>query len=681
MSYRVGVDIGGTFADFCALDETSGALTTLKVLSTPQEPGREVMQGIEELHRRFGIEPGRIGHFTHGTTVGINSVIQRKGIRLALFVTRNFVDVLELARLKMPDPYDLMSSRPEPLVTRDRVFEIDERMLADGSVDRAVEAASVERAVASARAAGCEGVVVALLHSYRNGAHERRVAELVRDVAPDLPVFCSTDIWPIIREYERTSTAVIHGYVQPRVAAYLGSLQSALKRAGVGAEAMVTKSNGGLMTAELGKTQCLQMLLSGTAAGVMGAAFVARQAGLERVMSIDIGGTSADVAVIADGRPSYGTGQTVGEFPIFIPTVSVTSVGDGGGSIARVDQFGVLSVGPESAGSVPGPACYGRGGERPTITDAFAVTGFIGHGELGYGAVKVDPALAAKAVSTIAGPLGRDVEGAAEAIIQVSVASMYRQMSKLAAHSGVDPRDFTLLAFGGAGPMLGAFVARELGMRQVIIPTAPGVLSALGGLIADIKNDFISTGFYALDPEELPRLTKAYAELAARARRWLSEEQNYKGPATLIASADMRYRGQSFEIEVPLDLDAIEKGVLDKLADAFHREHERLYGHRDDKAPIMVIAHRMIVVGISPQPRFPEQPRVADPKPRAAGEVEVRLDGVKRRIPLYRRIDLGHGHRFTCPCVIVQDDTTTCVPDGFEGSVDAFGNLILTAKS
>ena len=681
MSYRVGVDIGGTFADFCALDEASGRLSTLKVLSTPQEPGREVMQGIEELRRRFGVAPDAIGHFTHGTTVGINSVIQRKGIRLALFVTENFVDVLELARLKMPDPYDLMSSRPEPLVTRDRVFEIRGRMLADGTVDQEIEADSVEAALGRARAAGCEGVVVALLHSYRNGDHERGVAEMVRHLAPDMPVFCSTDIWPIIREYERTSTAVIHGYVQPRVAAYLGSLQSALKRAGVGTQPMVTKSNGGLMTAELGKTQCLQMLLSGTAAGVMGAAFVARQAGLERVMSIDIGGTSADVAVIADGRPSYGTGQTVGEFPIFIPTVSVTSVGDGGGSIAQVDPFGLLTVGPESAGSVPGPACYGRGGQRPTITDAFAVTGFIGHGELGYGAVKVDRALAAQAVGTVAERLGRDVEGAAEAIIQVSVASMYRQMSKLAARSGIDPRDFTLLAFGGAGPMLAGFVARELGMRQVIVPTAPGVLSALGGLIADIKNDFISTAFYPLDPEELPRLKRAFGELAQRARRWLAEEQRYDGPATLLASADMRYRGQSFEIEVPLDLAAVEAGHVDRLADAFHREHERLYGHRDDAAPIHLIALRMVVVGVSPQPRFPEQPRAAEPAPAPAGEVEVRLDGARRRIPLYRRGDLRHGHRFACPSVIVQDDCTTCVPDGFEGVVDAFGNLILTRTS
>jgi len=336
VSYRIGVDIGGTFADFCALDEATGRLATLKVLSTPQEPGREVIAGLEELGNRFGIHPQDIGYFTHGTTVGINSVIQRKGIRLCLFTTENFVDVLEVARLKMPDPYHLMSKRAEPLITRDRVLPVRERILADGTVERPLDHASLRRALDQAIALGAEGIVLALLHSYRNPAHEREAERLIGQWAPGMPVFCSSDVWPIIREYERTATATIHGYVQPNVARYLTALQTALKQAGVAAEAMVTKSNGGVMTAELGKSACLQMLLSGTAAGVIGAGFVARQAGLDKVLSLDIGGTSADVAIIVDGTPTYGTGEMVGDFPIYIPTVSVTSIGDGGGSIAAV---------------------------------------------------------------------------------------------------------------------------------------------------------------------------------------------------------------------------------------------------------------------------------------------------------------------------------------------------------
>ncbi|MCC7274086.1 MAG: hydantoinase/oxoprolinase family protein [Alphaproteobacteria bacterium] len=677
MGYRVGVDIGGTFADFCVLDEASGALSTLKVLTTPGEPGREVVAGIGEIEKRFGIAPGAIGYFTHGTTVGINAVIQRKGVRLCLITTERFVDVLEVARLKMPDPYHLFSSRPQPLVTRDRVIPVRERILADGSIDLPIEEASAREALEKARALGAEGIVISLLHSYRNAAHERQIKAWFAEWAPGLPVFCSSDVWPIIREYERTSTAVIHGYVQPLVAKYLASLQASLKRAGVGAEAMVTKSNGGVMSAELGKVACVQMLLSGTAAGVIGAGFVARQAGCDHVMSLDIGGTSADMAIIVDGSPSYGTGETVGEFPIFIPTVSVTSIGEGGGSIARVDGYGRLIVGPESAGSVPGPACYGRGGTRPTVTDAFAACGLIGHGALGYGAVTVDVGKARTAVATLAEPLGRTVEAAAEGVIRVAISGMFKEVSKLASRQGVDPRDFTLLAFGGAGPMVGCWLARELGMRQVLIPTAPGVLSALGGLIADIKNDFIETSYAVLEPASLPELRAAYERLAARATKWVAEEQKFDGTPTLLPSADMRYRGQSFEIEVPLQLDWIREGDIARIAAAFHAEHERLYGHSDTKAPVQTISLRMVVVGAAPQPEFPAQPR-ADGDPVPAGRITAYLDGAAGEVPLYRRTDLRHGHRFASPCVIVQEDTTTCVPAGFSGTVDAYGNLLLT---
>jgi N-methylhydantoinase A len=677
VSYRIGVDIGGTFADFCALDEATGRLATLKVLSTPQEPGREVITGLQELGSRFGIQPQDIGYFTHGTTVGINSVIQRKGIRLCLITTENFIDVLELARLKMPDPYHLMSSRAEPLVTRDRVLAVRERILANGTVETPLDPASLRHALDQAMALGAEGIVLALLHSYRNPAHERQAQKLIAQWAPTMPVFCSSDVWPIIREYERTTTATIHGYVQPKVAHYLSALQAALKQAGVTAEPMVTKSNGGVMTAELGKSACLQMLLSGTAAGVIGAGFVARQAGLDRVLSLDIGGTSADVAIIVDGTPAYGTGEMVGDFPIYIPTVSVTSIGDGGGSIAAVSEFGILSVGPESAGSTPGPACYGRGGTRPTMTDAFAVCGIIGHGNIGYDSVSVDIDKARTAVGTIAGKLGRGLEQAAEAIIQVAVSGMYREVGKLASRQGIDPRDFTLLAFGGAGPMLGCFLARELGMAQVLVPTTPGVLSALGGLVADVKNDFISTAYYPLSPHELPRLKSDFDRLAERATAWITEEQKFTGRYVLQPAADMRYLGQSFEIEVPLQMEWIAAGDVERIAAAFHAEHERLYGHAAVSTPVHMVSLRLVVVGTSPQPNFPAQKRRTD-KPAPAKQVDVYLDGAWRSVPLYRRADLGYGHELGSPCVVAQEDTTLCVPGGFAGTVDAYGNILLS---
>src|SRR6266567_3000873 len=390
MGYRVGVDIGGSFTDFAIFDEATRGLHSLKVFSRPDEPGAEVIEGIKLIGERYGIPASEINYFTHGTTVGVNTVVQRKGLKLALFTTEHFRDVLELARLKIPAMYNLLSKRPTPLIPRDMVFGVKGRVRADGGVSAALDEASVASAVEGAKAAGAEGIVVSLLHSYRNAEHEHAVKRIAQKLAPEIPVFLSSETWPIIREYERTITAAIGGYVQPRVAHYLGSLQAALKNAGVAAEPRLTKSNGGVMSAEQGKSQCVQMILSGTASGVIGASYVAEISGIKRCISLDIGGTSADAAVIIDGQPQFGVGETIGEFQIYIPSVSVSSIGEGGGSIAWVDAQGVLKVGPESAGSRPGPACYGRGGTRATITDAFAALGLVGLSDIGYSAVTID---------------------------------------------------------------------------------------------------------------------------------------------------------------------------------------------------------------------------------------------------------------------------------------------------
>jgi N-methylhydantoinase A len=674
MGYRVGVDIGGSFTDFAVLDEGDFSLKSLKVFSRPDQPGAEVIEGVRLLEKRYGIAPSSITYFTHGTTVGVNTVIQRKGLRLALFTTTDFGDVLELARLKIPDMYSLFSKRPEPLISRDLVFGIDERIRADGTVEAALDEASVRRATAKAVAAGAEGIVISLLHCYRNPAHEERAKAIVEAVAPGLPVFCSSETWPIIREYERTITAVIGGYVQPRVAHYLGSLQKALHEVGVATEPRITKSNGGVMTAEQGKSECVQMILSGTAAGVIGASYVANICGVKQCMSLDIGGTSADVALIVDGKPQYGVGEFIGEFQIFIPSVSVTSIGDGGGSIAWVDQLGVLKVGPESAGSTPGPACYGRGGTRATITDAFACCGLIGQADLGYSAVTLDVEKSRKAVGELATRLGRTVEDTAEAIINIAVSGMYGEVSGLISRFGIDPRAFALLAFGGAGPMLGCFLARELGMEEVVVPTTPGVLSALGGLIADLKNDFIRTVYVDLGAPAAAAMRTDFAELRQRARHWLQDEQGYDGPYTITYSADMRYRGQSFELEAVFDEAWVESCDAAKLAEAFHEVHHRIYGHADKGAAIQVINLRLVISGKTPKPEIAKIPTgTGAAKP--VKEIAVWLDGASRRVPLYRRQDFRAGQNFTGPAVITQDDCTTCVPPGFAATVDAYGNL------
>jgi N-methylhydantoinase A len=680
MGLRIGVDIGGSFADFAVLDEASRSVRTLKVFSRPDNPGTEVLQGMSMLKERYGLDAHDVVYFTHGTTVGVNAVVQRKGLRLGLITTRHFEDVLDVARLKIPDMYHLMSSRPEPLISRDRVFGVVERLTFDGEVETPVDEASVLEALAHLERAGCEGVVVSLLHAYRNHAHEKEVKRILTRERPSLFVSCSHEVWPIIREYERTLTAVIGGYVQPKVAHYLTQLQLALGRSGVAAELKVTKSNGGVMSAEQGKANCVQMILSGTASGVIGAAYIAQQCGLKQCMSLDIGGTTADVALIIDGQPQYATGEYIGDFQIHIPSVSVSSIGDGGGSIAWVDDFGVLKVGPDSAGSKPGPVCYGLGGERPTITDAFAALGLLGRADLGYSAVQIDRHAAVKAIAALADRLGQGVQQTAEAIINVAISGMYAGVSRLVSRFGIDPRAFTLLPFGGAGPMLACYLARTLNMEKIVVPTTPGVLSALGGLIADTKNDFVKTVYYELGADTLLQLDRDREELEAAARAWMREQVGTDAEASLHLSADMRYRGQSFEIDTPLSLDAIRRGDLAAVRQAFHHAHERLYGYGDARAPIQLITLRLVIVSPTPKPALQTIPE-GEGLPRKECDIDVYMDGSVRTVPLYVRGALRASQQFEGPAVVVQDDTTTCILPGFRACVDAYGNLEITVAN
>ncbi|KGT90693.1 hydantoinase/oxoprolinase family protein [Enterobacter cancerogenus] len=677
MGYRVGVDIGGSFTDFAVLNEQTHQIHTLKVLSRPDQPGSEILTGLSQLQQRDGIEPQHIDYFTHGTTVGINAVIQRRGVRLALFATEGFCDVLELARLKIPHIHDLFSRRPAPLITRDRVFAIKERTDRHGTVLQPVDRQSVLDAIDQARAAGCQGIVVSLLHSYRNRHNEAAVKAIIDEVAPELLTSCSADIWPIIREYERTITATINAYVQPMVIHYLESFEQALHTMGVKPPPRITKSNGGVMGVEQAKSECVQMVLSGTASGVIGASFLASACGFDKILSLDIGGTSADVAVIVDGQVAQGNGEIIGDFPIYIPSVAVTSVGQGGGSLAWIDNQGVLQMGPDSAGSLPGPVCFQRGGTQPTATDAFAACGMIGHGDLGYNAVKVDVAAARAAWQPLADQLGITVEETAETAIELAISSMYGDTSGLLSRFGLDPREFWFLAFGGAGPMMGCFLARELNMKGVIVPPTPGVLSALGGLVADIRNDFIRTLYSDLDATLADALATEAEGLSQRARGWLCEQHGTDMPFTLHYSADMRYRGQSFEIEVALQSEWLAQANVAALHEAFDRQHQQLFGHCDANAPVQIINLRLVIASPTPKPTLNILPDATEPVA-VAKRVSAWIDGASHQVDVVVRASLRAGHHLNGPVIIAQDDCTTCVPPQMQVDVDTFGNLLIT---
>ncbi|MGG6895018.1 MULTISPECIES: hydantoinase/oxoprolinase family protein [Rhizobium] len=676
MTYRVGVDVGGSFTDFAVFDEATNALSTLKVFSRPDAPGEEILLALDRLQARDGMDPADIAYFTHGTTVGINTVIQRNGDDIALFTTQNFEDVLEVARLKIPQIHNLYSARPRPLVPRERVFGIKERMLATGEVLRAPDEADVARAVEAVVAAGCNGIVLAFLHAYRNPANEKTVKAMIKRTAPHLNVISSAETWPVIREYERTITAVISGYVQPRVSHYLDRFEAVLRGKGVTGPLTTTKSNGGLMSIDQARAECVQMILSGTASGVIGASYLAHASGFDRILSLDIGGTSADVAVIIDGQAQYGSGELIGDFQIHIPSVSVSSVGQGGGSLAWLDTLGTLHVGPQSAGSTPGPACYGRGGKSPTITDAMAAANLIGHMPLGYGAVTVDHAAARQALAPIARKLETHVETLAGNIIDISVSGMYAEVSALLSRYAIDPREFHLFAFGGAGAMLACFLAKELDMRGVIVPLAPGVVSALGGLVADLKNDFIRTVYCGVTDDQLAALAPVLDELETNARTWLAA-QGYNRPGIMRLTADMRYEGQSFEIETDIEADWLRIGDARTVAAAFHREHERLYGHADTDGSVQLVNLRLVIVGKTQKPVLREMLATGRPL-LPLKQVEGWFNGRSWLTGVYQRQDFGAGDKLTGPAIIAQDDTTTVVPPGFELVVDRFGNLVIT---
>ncbi|OCJ66320.1 hydantoinase [Agrobacterium tumefaciens] len=676
MTYRVGVDVGGSFTDFAVINEGTGDISTLKVFSRPDAPGKEIMLALNTLKTRDNIDPMQISYFTHGTTVGVNTVIQRNGHDIALLTTANFEDVLEVARLKIPQIHNLYSTRPEPLIPRDRVFGIKERTLATGEVALSPNESDIAHALSKAIAAGCKGIVISFLHSYRNPANENAVKEVLERLAPGLPVVSSSATWPIIREFERTITAVISGYVQPRVANYLDRFEAVLRKKGVTCPLLITKTNGGVMGIDQARAECVQMILSGTASGVIGAGYLAHASGFDRIMSLDIGGTSADVAVIVDGEAQYGTGELIGDFQIHVPSVSVSSVGQGGGSIASIDALGVLHVGPESAGSTPGPACYGRGGTKPTITDAMAVSNLIGHMPLGYGAVNVDHSASRTALAPLAEQLGVTVEALAGNIIDISVSGMFAEVSALVSRFAIDPREFHLFAFGGAGAMLACFLAKELDMKGVVIPPTPGVVSALGGLIADLRNDFIRTTYCEVNMQEISGLVPVLAELDQSARSWLSV-QGYDGEGVVRLSADMRYVGQSFEIETPLDMAWFHNCDPEAIAAAFHREHDRLYGHADTDATVQMVNLRMVISGATPKPVLRIIDQATNPaRPRFT--VESWFNARAWETAIYHRNDLAAGDRLSGPCIIAQDDTTTVVPPDFDIDVDRFGNLVIT---
>jgi N-methylhydantoinase A len=674
--YWLGIDIGGTFTDFSVFDTRTGVLTGLKVPSTPHEFAEAVRTGLAQLASEHAIGLAQIGTVVHGTTIAVNTLIQRTGALLGLLVTDGFRDVLELQRLRLPNPFDLDGARPLPLIPRARVAEVRERLRADGSVDTPLDEASAREAVQRLAARDVEGLVVSLLHSYRNPAHEQRARAVAAQVAPALPVSLSSEVWPQAREYERTALAVLDAYVQPKVRRYLQGFEEALAARGVPGAPLVTKSNGGIMPVAAARIQTVTTLLSGPASGVIGAAYVAGQAGLANVITLDVGGTSADMAVVEGGRPRWSTSEHVGGVPVMMPVVGVTAIGAGGGSIAWVDEVGIPKVGPQSTGAQPGPACYGRGGKDATLTDAFLVCGFLDPERFLGGRMPLHRELADEAVARFAGPLGATPDEAAENIVRVAVSNMYAEFTKILSRAAVDARDFALVAFGGAGPVVGALVAREVGISTVFVPRSPGTLCALGALSADVVGDAVRTVHAKVEAASPETLRKAYEALCAELGEWLARHGADAGSPSFGLAADMRYVGQSYEISVPLEPAWLGAGGLPRILAAFHQAHERAFGHADPEAPAEIVNLRVQLRAARPRVPLAEVPAAAGPATPRTTRL-LWLDGRRTNARVYERDGLGRGMLLSGPAVVEQPDTTVLIPDGHAAEVDRFGNLLL----
>ena len=678
--YRLGIDIGGTFTDFSILDETTGELSGFKSPTVPADPGRGVLEGLRTLVAERGLDPGEIGYLVHGTTIAINTVIQRNGATLGLLVTAGFGDVLEIQRLRLASPVNFTATRPAPLIPRYRVGEVPERILADGTVDVPLDREELARQAARlVQGEGAEALVIAFLNSYRAPAHEAEARKVLAERFPDLAVTCSHEVWPQIREYERTMVAVLSAYVRPRVERYLAELEGGLARAGVGVPLYITKSNGGVTTARDARRTTAGTMLSGPASGVIGAASVCVRAGYRDLITFDMGGTSADIALVRDGEPVYSTDETVGDFPIVMPVVGVSSIGAGGGSIAWLDPVGVLKVGPRSAGAEPGPACYGRGGTEPALSDAFLLCGFLNPENFVGGRLRLDPAASAAAMKPLAAALGLDVDGAAEAVIEVATSNMYVAFSNVLARHGLDPRDFCLVAFGGAGPVEACFLADEFHIPRVVVPPSPGTLCAQGAMTADVKSDYVQTLHRRLSATSGRQLASECAELAGRARGWLAEEAPAVAESAIAFSADLRYVGQAFQIEVPIDAAWLDEQGTDALRAAFHDLHDRLYAHADRTADVELIDLRATITGTTPKPEIRPLP-VGQGPAKPSGRRPIHYRRQRFEASVYQRRDLRAGQHLDGPAIVEQPDTTTLVPAGFRASVDAFGNLVIERR-
>jgi N-methylhydantoinase A len=684
-SYRVGVDVGGTFTDIVLLG-SDGTIHTKKVSSSVENYAQAIVEGLLEVFGETGLDGQAIDEIRHGTTVASNAILEHKGARTGLITTKGFRDVLEIRTLRMPRMYDMGWTKPVPLVERRLRQVVDERVNAAGEVERALDRRDAERAVDALLAEKVEAIAVCLLHSFTNPAHELLIKDVIGKKAPSLPCSISCDVLPEIKEYERTSTTVVNAYVMPIVASYLRALRKGLDAAGVRARVLLMQSNGGLTTDAAAAERPMHIVESGPAGGVVGAQALARAKQLPKVITFDMGGTTAKAAMVEDGEVtraaeySVGAGIMIGSrlltgagYTLKVPAIDLAEVGAGGGSLVWIDPAGALQIGPESAGASPGPVCYDKGGETPTVTDANLLLGYLNPRHLVGGALKLNPEKARRVFEErVAKPLGMPPDQAAYGAHLIAASNMIRAIKAVSTERGRDPREFALFAFGGNGPVFAAGMAAALGMKRIVVPPSAGLFSSFGLLYADVEHHYARSLRRLLRKSDAREIERAWDELAMQAIEQLKMEGFTGSRTRLRRSAALHYHGQTYELTVPVPAGAVDFAYLEE---AFGNEHEKTYGHRAGaEEPVELVAIQVVGQGLRDGAAVPERVRPSRAEPRPPPPRPAYF-GAWVETPVMRRSELVHAKQG--PLIVEEYDATCVVPPGARAELDAGGNIVI----
>ena len=686
MPYRVGFDVGGTFTDF-VLQSPSGELLAAKRLTTYPDPSEACLAGLDELIAQGGVPWTDVAQAIHGTTLGSNVVIERKARGVGLLTTRGFRDVLIIGREKRYQVYDLQIEKPAPLIRRRLIGEVTERILADGTVRTPLDESDARRAIRQLVSRGVTTLAVCLLHSYLNPAHERRLAALVAEEAPHVTVTLSHEVSPTFREYERASTTVVNAYVMTAIREYLRGLATATTRRGYRGRLFVMQSSGGIATAEAMQRYPVRMIESGPAAGALMAAAYGELTGHRDLIAFDMGGTTAKLALIERGRPTTTTAFELHRvnnapgsgLPMNIQAIDLVEIGAGGGSIAQA-RLGVISVGPESASSVPGPVCYGRGGLQPTVTDADVVLGYINPDYFAGGSIALQPGAAARAIEeTIARPLGLSLEDAAWGIHTIVNTNMELATRVVSIERGRDPRDLTLVAFGGSGPVHGCRLAQALGIPWVILPAAAGVTAAIGLLAAEVKFDIARTYVRRLDAANPAHLTSMFEAMAGQAVE-VVRESAVAGEVTVARSADARYVGQGYELTVPVPLGRLDAAALARVRASFDDIYTARYGYANPDQPVEIVTWKLSAIGGAPRIALAKAARSGDGSRKGVRRAYFPEARGYADTPVYDRYALTPGMSLTGPAIVEERESTTVLPPGVTATVDEYANLLAVTR-